>query len=75
MMAEICCGTCDYFCLEPGKRRSGACMAKWLPDVEVNGVYGAYARSFSFQEPCEDYIEIGKLHRFTPYVIGSEELV
>lgn len=68
---NLCCADCDWFALQPMKRRSGVCFKKWLPNVDVDGTFGAYGRVFPFDDVCEYYTEIGTLDRYEPSRPGN----
>lgn len=74
-----CCATCDRFALEPGKRRSGVCFLRWMPNSLYYGeygkngdYYGAYGRVFPW-DYCDDWIEQGTIERLTPYTIEEDQ--
>lgn len=52
-----CCATCDWFALEPGKRRSGACLDKWQGD--------SYAATISWN-CCANWTPKGAVKRCKP---------
>lgn len=79
-MSEMCCATCDRFALEPGKRRSGVCFRRWMPNAlydaddldDAGFVFGAYGRVFPWDR-CDEWIEQGTIERLEPYTIGDDQ--
>lgn len=65
------CADCDWFVLEPGKTRTGACLACWLPSVMIDGMgHGAYGRTFTFNDACSEFAKKGALDRYDPERCG-----
>lgn len=69
-----CCANCDWFALEPGKRKSGACLKRWYEHIKVGELdtYGAYGCTFSFDK-CSYWVPQGTLERLEPEMIGGQE--
>lgn len=65
MSMTRCCGNCDRFALEPGKRKAGACLMH-CPALREP----VYVRVCSV-DVCNHWIPIGQITRYEPYVIGG----
>ena len=75
-MSDKTCATCDWFALEPRKRKSGACFKRWMPEASYGtkgtATIGAYGRVFPW-EYCECWVPKGTLERLEPMRIGDDQ--